>query len=549
MVLSIRNSVCKAGMLGCLLASSASVSAQPAHPADKPLGFDLVSVRPLSPAENASGFRLSRSGFQAQGMPLDMMLAFAYDVDFAHGQVVGGPDWLRVQRFVIHARIAPADSAAFEKVLDDHTAQGQAQQQALVGRLLTNEFKLKWHKEDRPADVYSLGVADGGSKLKTGAAGGQIEVTGRPGHLVVKNLPFAAVLRILGDQSDRAIVDTIGLTGTYDFTLDWLARNNGPAVAVGGGDPKAPPFGTAVREQLGLTLEPKKAPLPYIVIDSAEKPVMDTLEAQLAAFPLQPGDFGTFGFYDQAPKINFSVVSFKRCNDLTPSKNKRTDMPLDSDYVAYHCQPISRLIYFAYVNAVDTYNVPVGFPAWVDSDNYEFIAKVAEPDVKSWQKLTIDQRRVVVRTLLADTLKLQMKLEMSPQAVYLLEPDKHGAKLAAAKPGEVGHLPDGRVQDGRTVGIVEKTAYFHEMALWDLASNLTGHLDHPVIDNTGLSGTYTFTLPAPAGQNANPHERWQGDDEGPTVAEGLGELGLKLTAAKVPMIRLVLDHVERPAEN
>ena len=76
-----------------------------------------------------------------------------------------------------------------------------------------------------------------------------------------------------------------------------------------------------------------------------------------------------------APRINFDIVSFKPC---PPDKfgTTKVDMPMTADYLAYHCESLSRLIYFAYNGRSRSTNLD-GYPKWVDDIPYEFIAKVA----------------------------------------------------------------------------------------------------------------------------------------------------------------------------
>jgi uncharacterized protein (TIGR03435 family) len=66
---------------------------------------------------------------------------------------------------------------------------------------------------------------------------------------------------------DRPIVDQTGLKGRYDFQLKWLTGENHA------NDQDAPPgIFTAIQEQLGLKLEPLKAPADVLVVDGAERP-------------------------------------------------------------------------------------------------------------------------------------------------------------------------------------------------------------------------------------------------------------------------------------
>lgn len=87
------------------------------------------------------------------------------------------------------------------------------------------------------------------------------------------------------------------------------------------------------------------------------------------------------------PKINFDIVSFKRC---PPGKEGTTkvDMPMTADYLAYHCESLSRIIYFAYYGATKVYSLD-GVAPWVDDDHYEFIVKVAPEDFDAWKKLDL----------------------------------------------------------------------------------------------------------------------------------------------------------------
>jgi uncharacterized protein (TIGR03435 family) len=70
----------------------------------------------------------------------------------------------------------------------------------------------------------------------------------------------------------RPVVDQTGLSGRYDFVLEWLpevARTAPPELEP---DSQAPPFIDAVREQLGLKLESTKTPIRVLIVDQVERP-------------------------------------------------------------------------------------------------------------------------------------------------------------------------------------------------------------------------------------------------------------------------------------
>jgi uncharacterized protein (TIGR03435 family) len=71
----------------------------------------------------------------------------------------------------------------------------------------------------------------------------------------------------------RPVIDRTGLNGAFDFTLTWLQESQGGTPGVVPVDSRGlPTLFTAVREQLGLSLDAAKFPMPLIVIDSIQRP-------------------------------------------------------------------------------------------------------------------------------------------------------------------------------------------------------------------------------------------------------------------------------------
>jgi uncharacterized protein (TIGR03435 family) len=245
------------------------------------------------------------------------------------------------------------------------------------------------------------------------------------------------------------------------------------------------------------------------------------------------------------PMINFDIVSFKRC---PPDKygTTKVDMPMTANYLAYHCESLSRIIYFAYYGSVKVYNLDGPYPKWVDDDRYEFIVKVAPEDFAAWQKLDLPARRLVIRKVLEDTVKLKLRVDYSPKSIYALTATKK-VNLTPYKPGDQTKLPDGRIQDGRNHSWIGYTSYFQSFTMADLAEILSANMDRVVADHTNLSGPFTFTLPF-SGGGMQPDTHLGGED-GPTVKDGLEQLGLRLEPAKGPVERLAIDHIEQPEVN
>ena len=116
--------------------------------------------------------------------------------------------------------------------------------------------------------VYALVAAKSGPKLKVKAEG---EVTamntkGGPGtsQLIGTGVSMELLAGYVGNRLGRIVLDKTSLSDSYDFTLDW-APDQAPESSV-------PSLVTALREQLGLRLEPQKSPMEVLVIDSIDKP-------------------------------------------------------------------------------------------------------------------------------------------------------------------------------------------------------------------------------------------------------------------------------------
>ena len=139
----------------------------------------------------------------------------------------------------------------------------------MLQSLLTSRFQLALRHETRETAVYALVPDRGGPKFPESApdAKGILLMRGR-GKIVASGGTMAQLANWFSNANgvDRPVVDQTGLSGHYDFTLEWSNPLAGDA------DPAAPSIFTAMREQLGLRLEPRRAPLEVLVIDHAEMP-------------------------------------------------------------------------------------------------------------------------------------------------------------------------------------------------------------------------------------------------------------------------------------
>lgn len=175
-----------------------------------------------------------------------------------------------------------------------------------------------------------------------------------------------------------------------------------------------------------------------------------------------------------------------------------------------------------------------GGPPWAQSDWYDIQARAPQPVDKP-------VLRLMIQSMLADRFQLHSHLETRTMQGYALSVDKGGPKLPApivgVEPGTKGVIQVGGGviwARGATIGLI--------------ANGLHIELGQPVIDETKIAGNYDFKLRFDEG---NPDLAMPGRDT-PGVGSVFGavkEYGLRLDAKKVPIQVLVIDSVEKPAEN
>ncbi|MGB8844249.1 MAG: TIGR03435 family protein, partial [Terracidiphilus sp.] len=186
---------------------------------------------------------------------LSDLIAFAYGLD--PKQIIGAP--------------AGSDDHPYDidGVADVDGMPDVKQMQLMFQQLLASRFKIAFHLEQKRLSVYALRMAKGGTRLirTTAAASDYTEFRSNAGELRITNKSMAEIADVMKYFVDRPVVDQTSLTGRFDFVLKWTPDD------AQGSDPNAPPgLFTAIQEQLGLKLEPVKAPVEVQVIDHVERP-------------------------------------------------------------------------------------------------------------------------------------------------------------------------------------------------------------------------------------------------------------------------------------
>jgi uncharacterized protein (TIGR03435 family) len=245
--------------------------------------FEVAAVKPFTP--NPNGWVARTEGGPGTSDPdrirylnltLKSLLATAYGVE---NFMMSGPAGLD-ERWIIDATIRPG--ATKEQV------------NQMLQNLLLERFKMTLHREMRTATVYELTVVKKGPKLREfvesapAPADGKLSITEKDGFVRIRPGPrpvgfvgggiwhawgggetVSELVNFLSSELKARVVDKTGLTGKYDYNLEYSGSPLN--AATDNLTDSAPDFVMAVRDQLGLKLESKKGPLDLLVIDHIEK--------------------------------------------------------------------------------------------------------------------------------------------------------------------------------------------------------------------------------------------------------------------------------------
>lgn len=241
--------------------------AQPVTPRPAFDAFEVATIKPAEPEPGRYIKMQSAHRFYAKGHTLKSLVCAAYNLN--PRSVSGGPAWIESDRYDILA----ATPGEIRPNLDE--------QMAMLRKLLTDRFQLTFHHEQKELSFYALTVARSGPKLKesAGAADSQPELISvvYPDHVMLpaKNATVAQFVAMMQRAVlDRPVVDRTGLSGRFDFTLEWTSDESqfGGALPPPPAEPTKPGLFVALQEQMGLKLEAMKGPVEAMVIDRVERP-------------------------------------------------------------------------------------------------------------------------------------------------------------------------------------------------------------------------------------------------------------------------------------
>ncbi len=263
---------------GFLWVAVMAVSVGGAQPA-----FEVASVKlsgPQSVRGSDGGPGSKNPGrYTFHSATMQDLLAVAYNVEYFQ---LSSKIPLDRDRYDLTAKLAP-----------DTTNE---QFRAMMQNLLAERFHLKLHIASKDFAAFELVVAKTGLKIKESTDtplpardGFPVIAPGKPGmssnqsgvggvilyRVRAQQMPMSMLTRMLRSQDDPPVVDKTGLTGKYDFTLEYAKEVRTPTPGMEAEPTSAPSLSTALQQQLGLQLINRKVAFDVLIIDSFDKTPTD----------------------------------------------------------------------------------------------------------------------------------------------------------------------------------------------------------------------------------------------------------------------------------
>jgi uncharacterized protein (TIGR03435 family) len=535
--------------------------------------FAVADVH-ASPRSTTPTMRVSaRAGrYEIRNATMLDLIRTAYTVDAEN--VLAGPSWLEYDRFDIAALVPPNTTPDTQKLM--------------LRALLADRFKLAVRRDTKPAAGLVLVLGKGKHKLKevadSAAAPGcqtqtvparppsgvpgqfALPLTGLACHNVTMETFAADLKRLTNGYVTNAVLDQTGIKGAWDFELQFTPRAL-LAIAAQVDGATGISLSEAIDRQLGLKLDERDIPTPVLIVEQVN--ATPTANVADVAAKLPP-----------PPLMEFEVADVK---PVDPNA-RRTSGPIQ-----FGVSPGGRVNlpgqFFSLKTLVGlAWNIPtnvntpiIGAPKWLDTASFDVIAKLPS-DLAPANGTTVPLQELgpALQALLIDRFKMKVHFEDRSVDAYTLVAVKPKLKKADASTRTGCKAPANTgVVISRNSGVPSRTVNCQNITMAQFADQLqslaASYLSYPVVDATGLEGTWDFTLSfsliAPqqlsgllAGARAGlpPGAAGPGDA---TASDPIGggvtlfdavekQLGLKLEVRKRVYPVFVIDHIEeKPTEN
>jgi uncharacterized protein (TIGR03435 family) len=485
-----------------------------------------------------------------QGTMVDLVrVAYGLDAD----KVLGGPSWVELDRFDVLGKVpinTPTETARM-----------------MLQTLLADRFKLVVRQESRPMPVFVLSVGRGRPKLKEADGSGEQGCRPKPQtvppgpgeipqiHYSCRNVTLDAFVNFIHNFANgyltRPTINSTGLSGSWDLDMSWTGRGNLLAAGSAGIS-----LFDAIDKQLGMKMEPKDVPTPVIQIVSVNRTPTDNPPGFVTAIPTPtPAEFEVADIKPAAPGSTGGRFGFQPSGQLDAQN-----------------LPLTTLIRLAW--NINSDEMIAQVPKFADSEKFDVVAKVSTDSQGELPQMDIDTLRLMLRKLLQDRFKLAVHTETRQVNGYVLTSVKPKMQKADAseRTGCKSPPPGSAESKDPRLSNPVLNVYFvcQNITMAEFSEQLStyanGYLAVPLLDQTGLTGAYDFSLSwsgiglfrGGGAPNQPPGQAPGGVANGVSEPNGAislmeavaKQLGLKMEMRKRPLPVLVVDHLEdKPTEN
>ena len=204
---------------------------------------------------------------------------------------------------------------------------------------------------------------------------------------------------------------------------------------------------------------------------------------------------------------------------------------------------LGNMIRFAYQERGRPALIISGGDKWIWSDAFE-----VQATAENTAATTEEQLRLMLQALLRERFKLRFHDEIHEEAGFVLVKASNGRSLKSSKADQEHTGPIYIRRDGAELLLTGE-----QITIGSLVDFLSGNLQQPIRNETGLDGVYAITLrftPAEASGNATTALPEPSEAPGPSLFTALQEqLGLELEPRKIPVHIMIIDHAEKASEN
>jgi uncharacterized protein (TIGR03435 family) len=557
-ILRIAVALLLAGPASILLAQKPAPATGPAQPAASgPLVADVHAApyRPSIDYTVTSGHRR----VDIRNATLVNLIDYAHGIEDDDGRedafIVGGPSWLDFDRFDVAAFVPSLQPAIPDTGQPNYGMYAPGTNDAIrpvVERILEERFHLKYHNEDRPLPGYVVTVAKDGPKLadaKDPTLPGSCQAArekDNPARVTTTctSETIAQFLTLIGGTFRHPLLDRTGLTKPYDFALRFSSEQLSTR------QDSINSYIEEINKQLGIVMTLGDVPQPALVVDHVDRTP--------AANPPE-----TAKLLPATPELESEVASIRVADAAEP----RAQIRPTGSQITLSNFTLGELV-------VEAWQLPTGamlgnVPPWLDRVRYTIVAKLP-PEVDG-RTLVLHQDSLdsMLRKLLADRFHIQSHWGEQTADGYVLLAGT--PRMKKADPSSRTYCKYGPAEGEKDVRRVDSpfNGMFHcqnvTMAQFaDLLSAVArGDIKNRIVDKTGLTGSYDFSLSYTGGSRLRLQEaaaQAAARQAGQATAEpvqGLAiddairkELGVRLAKQPLPLPFLILDHIDQtPTEN